>query len=132
MRPQRLDPRPYLADLPDPRRKTRNLLHKLHNLLMVMLCAALSGVEDWVGMADFAEEKEGGLRGFLALPKRIPSHDILSDVLERIDPVAFQTAFTAWATIVRRAPAGLVYRDRLCAIMKNLSTGNADVFARPA
>ena len=93
-----LDPRPYFADLPDPRRETRNKRHKLHDILMIVLCAVSSGVEDWVGMADFAEEKEDWLRGFLELPNGIPSHDTLSDVLGRIDPVAFRTAFTAWAT----------------------------------
>ncbi|MDG4549425.1 MAG: ISAs1 family transposase [Candidatus Contendobacter sp.] len=98
MRPQLLDPRPYFADLPDPRRATRNKLHQLHDILMIVLCAVLSGVEDWVGMADFAEEKEAWLRGFLELPNGIPSHDTLSDVLGRIDPVAFRTAFTTWAT----------------------------------
>lgn len=98
MRPKLLDPRPYLANLPDPRRETRNKLHKLHDILMVVLCAVLSGVEDWVGMEAFAEEKEAWLRGFLELPNGIPSHDTLSDVLGRIDPVAFRTAFTAWAT----------------------------------
>ena len=98
MLPQLLDPRPYFANLPDPRRETRNKLHKLHDILMIVLCAVLSGVEDWVGMADFAEEKEAWLRGFLDLPNGIPSHDTLSDVLGRIDPVAFRAAFTAWAT----------------------------------
>ncbi len=98
MQPQLLDPRPYFADLPDPRRETQNTLHKLHDILMIVLCAVLSGVEDWVGMADFAEEKEAWLRGFLELPNGIPSHDTLSDVLGRIDPTAFQAAFTAWST----------------------------------
>ncbi len=105
MLPQLLDPRPYFAHLPDPRRETRNKLHKLHDILMIVLCAVLSGVEDWVGMADFAEEKEAWLRGFLELPKGIPSHDTLSDVLGRIDPVAFRTAFTAWATAASMARA---------------------------
>ena len=49
-------------------------------------------------MEAFAEEKEMWLRGFLDLPNGIPSHDTLSDVLGRIDPVAFRAAFTAWAT----------------------------------
>lgn len=98
MLPRLLDPRPYLADLPDPRRETRNKLHKLHDILMIVVCAVLSGVEDWVGMEAFAEEKEAWLRGFLELPNGIPSHDTLSDVLGRIDPGAFQTAFTVWAT----------------------------------
>ncbi len=65
MLPKLLDSRPYFADLPDPRRETRNKLYKLHDILMIVLCAVLSGVEDWVGMADFAEEKEAWLRGFL-------------------------------------------------------------------
>ena len=99
MLPQLLDPRPYFANLPDPRRETRNKLHKLHDILMIVLCAVLSGVEDWVGMEAFAEEKEAWLRGFLELPHGIPSHDTLSDVLGRIDPVAFRAAFTAWATV---------------------------------
>ena len=98
MLPQLLDPRPYFADLPAPRRETQNKLHQLHDILMIVLCAVLSGVEDWVGMADFAEEKEAWLRGFLELPNGIPSHDTLSAVMGRIEPVAFRTAFTAWAT----------------------------------
>ena len=65
---------------------------------MMVLCAVLSGVEDWVGMEAFAEEKEAWLRGFLDLPNGIPSHDTLSDVMGRMDPVAFRAAFTAWAT----------------------------------
>lgn len=46
MLPQLLDPRPYFAHLPDPRRETQNKLHKLHDILMMVLCAVLSGMED--------------------------------------------------------------------------------------
>ena len=95
MRPRLLDPRPYFTDLPDPRRETQNKLHKLHDVLMIVLCAVLSGVEDWVGMEAFAEEKEAWLRGFLELSRRIPSRDTLNDVLGQIDPVAIRTASIA-------------------------------------
>ncbi|MFO1372608.1 MAG: ISAs1 family transposase [Candidatus Competibacteraceae bacterium] len=100
MQPRLLDPRPYFADLPDPRRETRNKLHSLHDILMIVLSAVLSGVEDWVGMEAFAEEKAAWLQGGLglSLANGIPSHDTLSDVLGRIDPVAFRAAFTAWTT----------------------------------
>ena len=74
------DPRPYFADLPDPRRETRNKLHKLHDSVMIVLCAVLCGVEDWVGMEAFAEEKESWLREFLDLPNAISSHDTLSNI----------------------------------------------------
>jgi hypothetical protein len=36
------------------------------------------------------------LRGFLELPKGIPSHDTLSDVVGRIRPEAFAQAFLRW------------------------------------
>ncbi len=72
MPPQLLDPRPYWANLANPRRETQNKLHKLHDILMIVLCTVLSGVEDWVGMEAFAEEKEVWLRGFLALPRAFP------------------------------------------------------------
>ena len=87
------DPRPYFADLPDPRRETKNKLHKLHDILMIVLCAVVSGIDDWVGMEAFAEEKEAWLRGFLELPTGVPSHDTLSDVIGRLDPKAFASAF---------------------------------------
>ncbi|MFZ0256646.1 MAG: transposase family protein, partial [Gammaproteobacteria bacterium] len=41
MRPLLPDPRPYFAELPDPRRETRNKLHELHDILMIVLCAVL-------------------------------------------------------------------------------------------
>jgi len=116
MLPKLLDPRLYFADLPDPRRETRNKLHQLHDILMIVLCAVLSGVEDWVGMEAFAEEKETWLRGFLELPNGIPSHDTLSDVLGRIDPVAFAAAFTAWAA----AALPLLADEQVCLDGKTL------------
>jgi len=49
-------------------------------------------------MQPFAQERETWLRSFLRLPNGIPSHDTLSDVIGRLDPVVFRAAFTAWAT----------------------------------
>ena len=98
MRPCLLDPRPYFAKLPDPRRETRNKLHALQDILMIVLSTVLSGIEDWVGIETFAQERQAWLRGFLELPNGIPSHDTLSDVMGRMDPIAFRAAFTTWAT----------------------------------
>ena len=92
------DPRPYFEELSDPRRETRNKLHKLHDILMIVLSAVLSGIEDWVGMEMFAQDKEPWLREEvgLELAAGIPSHDTLSDVMGRIDPQASAQAFTNW------------------------------------
>ena len=100
------DPRPYFADLSDPRRETRNKLHKLSDILMIVFCAVLSGVEEWVGMEEFAEQKEAWLRNFLELPNGIPSHDTLSDVLGRLKPGAFAEAFLRWVYVALPSLAG--------------------------
>ena len=90
------NPQPFFADLPDPRRETRNKLHKLEDIVMITLCAVLGGFEDWVSIEDFGYANEEWLRGFLELPNGIPSHDTLSDVIGRIDRHAFASAFGEW------------------------------------
>ena len=100
------DPRPYFADLGDPRRDTRNKLHKLSDILMIVFCAVLSGIEEWVGMEEFAEQKEGWFRGFLELPNGIPSHDTLSDVFGRLKPEAFAESFLRWVQAALPSLAG--------------------------
>ena len=73
----------------DPRREAKNKLHKLGDIVMIVFCALLSGIEDWAGMEDFALEKEAWFRGFLELPNGIPSHDTLSVGVGRLKPGAF-------------------------------------------
>lgn len=93
------NPQPYFESLPDPRRETKNKLHKLQDIVMITLCAQLSGVEDWVGVELFAQEREAWLRGFLELPNGIPSHDTLSEVMGRLNPGAFREAFMRWVEV---------------------------------
>lgn len=90
------NPQTYFAELPDPRRQTRNKPHKLEDIVMITLCAVVCGFEDWVSIEDFGCENEPWLRGFLELPHGIPSHDTLSDVMGRIDRQAFARAFGEW------------------------------------
>src|SRR5512143_2305435 len=91
------DPRPYFADLDDPRRETKNKLHKLSDIIMIVFCAVLSGVEDWVGMEAFGLEKEAWLR---RLSGAAEWHSVAryapSDVFGRIRPQAFAQAFMHW------------------------------------
>jgi len=100
------DPRPYFAELTDPRRATKNKLHLLGDIVFIVLCAVLSGIEDWVGMEEFAHAKEEWLRQYIALPAGIPSHDTLSDVMGRIHPKQFSACFTEWVRSVLPSLAG--------------------------
>jgi predicted transposase YbfD/YdcC len=100
------NPQTYFAELPDPKRQTRNKLHKLEDIVMITLCAVLCGFEDWVSIEDFGCEQEQWLRGFLELPHGIASHDTLSDVMGRIDRQAFASAFGQWMQQSLAALAG--------------------------
>ncbi len=63
---------------------------------MIVLCSLLSGINDWVSMEDFANDREDWFRSFLELPNGIPSHDTLNAVLGRLNPTLFAERFTAW------------------------------------
>jgi hypothetical protein len=78
--------------LEDPR--TGNAaLHDFHELLIMALCAVLSGGQGAVDMAEFAKAKEAFLRGFLKLVNGLPSHDTFSRLFRQLDPAQFGAAF---------------------------------------
>jgi hypothetical protein len=56
---------------------------------LIVLCSLLRGINDWIGMEDFANDREDWFRSFLELPNGIPSHDTLSAVLGRLNPALF-------------------------------------------
>ncbi len=59
---------PNFQDLKNPRRETKSKLQKLSDILIIVVCAMLSGIEDRVCMKEFAKVKEAWLREFLELP----------------------------------------------------------------
>jgi predicted transposase YbfD/YdcC len=102
---------PSIADhfrkLPDPRvRRTRR--HALVDILVITLCAAICGADDWVAIARFGRAKRKWFRGFLTLRHGIPSHDTFGRVFAALDPDAFRTAFLAWVRTVADALPGEV------------------------
>ncbi len=87
----------YFRTLKDPRRRHRRL-HRLLDIVVIAICAVLSGADNWQAIATFGERRHAWLKRFLALPHGIPSHDTFERVFDRLDPRAFQTCFRAWIT----------------------------------
>jgi predicted transposase YbfD/YdcC len=85
----------YLAIVKDPRLDRRKY-HKMIDILMIALCASLSGCDTWNEIEDYGKRKQHWLEGFLELPNGIPSHDTFGRVFSIIDPRTFQQAFTGW------------------------------------
>jgi predicted transposase YbfD/YdcC len=82
------------ADLEDPRRYNR--WHLLHDIIVIAICAAVAGADDWVEVETFGQAKEDWLRGFLELPHGIPSHDTFGRVFAALDPEQFRECFIRW------------------------------------
>lgn len=90
------DPRPHFEKIKDPRRSSKLKLHKLEDILFILLAATICGMESIAAIEDWAYEKETWLRQYIELPNGIPSHDTINDVLHRIDPKEFSWMLTAW------------------------------------
>src|SRR4051794_4638980 len=71
-------------------------LHKLHDMIVIAVCAVICDADGWVQVQMFGESKKGWFAQFLELPNGIPSHDTFSRVFARLDPEAFETVFRAW------------------------------------
>jgi hypothetical protein len=96
--------------LKDPR--TGNAaLHDLYELLVIALCAVLSGGRGATDMAAFAVAKESFLRGFLKLDNGLPSHDPFSRRFRLLDPGQFRTVFQRFMARFPETVQGVVAID---------------------
>src|ERR687885_438651 len=90
-----------LASIEDPRCAWK-VEHRLVDILVIAVCAVLGEAETFEDIALYGRCKEAWLRGFLALPNGIPSHDTFRRVFTLIDPDAFERCFLGWVRAVFR------------------------------
>lgn len=98
------------ADLKDPRGGNA-LRHDLLEILMIALCATLSGGQTAVDMAVFAEAKREFLGSFLELKHGIPSHDTFSRVFRVLDPDQFRACFQKFMARFGETCTGVIAID---------------------
>ncbi len=79
----------HFSKLDDPRQINKSL-YPLEEILLLVLCAVLSGADDWVAIALYGEKKLDFLRRFLPYENGTPSHDQLGYLFGRIDEKRFQ------------------------------------------
>lgn len=84
----------HLDCLKDPRRP--NTRHLLHDILLIALCALISGADSWTQVAEYGRSKLAWFKEFLELPNGIPSHDTFGRLFARLDPQGFHDFFTRW------------------------------------
>ena len=74
----------------------KNKRHLLLDIIAICICGILSGMKDFIEIAEFAEVHEEWFKKYLALPNKIPSHDTLERVMAIIKPADFNKSFLNW------------------------------------
>lgn len=100
----------FFSSLEDPRQQAK-LLYPLDEVLLLTLCAVLSGAENWVAIAAFGRKKRAFLRRFLPFTGGTPSHDQLGIIFAALDGEQFQACFIDWAGALQTALEGVVAID---------------------
>jgi len=94
----------YFRDLPDPR--ACNVVHRLHDILVIAICAVICGADGWAEVELFGRSKLAWFKTFLDLPNGIPSHDTFGRVFAALNPDAFERCFVAWVSALAQASGG--------------------------
>ena len=103
----RIDIVSHLSELKDPRAH-QNQEHQFIDILVITICAAICGADDWVSVEQFGLAKQSWFEGFLELPNGIPSHDTFWRVFRRLDPEQFQNCFVKWMASIQALTKGEV------------------------
>ncbi len=90
----------HFSTLADPRQQWR-VVYPLPEILLLVLCATLSGMEDFVEIRLWGQERLNFLRRFLPYERGIASHDTLGDVINALDPELFKQCFLDWVAGLR-------------------------------
>jgi len=95
----------HFREIVDPRIE-RNKLHDMMDIIVLTVCAVISGSETWEEIEDYGKFKEGWLTRFLPLANGIPSHDTIRRLFIRLNPEELQRCFLRWIESVRSVVAG--------------------------
>ena len=83
------------SGLPDARVEGRTD-HDLLDIVVLALCAVMSGAEGWDDIEDWGREREVWLRRYLPLRNGIAGHDTIRRVFETLSPMGLELRFEAW------------------------------------
>lgn len=100
----------HFSALDDPRQNWR-VIYPLPEILLLVLSATLSGMEDFVEIHLWGKERLDFLRRFLPYERGIPSHDTLGDVINALDHEMFKRCFLDWAAGLRDSKREVIAVD---------------------
>lgn len=87
----------YFEDITDPRIE-RCKRYELMDILLLSICAVISGAQGWEDIEDFGRLKLDWLRQYRPFESGIPRHDTIARVICRLKPEELEQAFQKWVT----------------------------------
>ena len=97
----------HFATLTDPRCPfAPNSRHLLMDILVIAVCAVISGAEGWEDLEEYGKANAEWLGDLLDLPHGIPGHDTFRRVLSHVDPEELTQGFIAWTNALSAASGG--------------------------
>ena len=93
-----LDWMEYIEDI----RQMRKVRHKLKDILVIVLFAALANADDWVEIEMFARFRQEYLRRYIKLENGISSHDTIMRVMSTVSPDVMQQLYQKWQELLNR------------------------------
>jgi DDE_Tnp_1-associated len=100
----------HFSALKDPRQGWR-VVYPLREILLLVLCGSLCGMEDFVEIRMWGELRLDFLRRFYPYERGLPAHDTLNDVLNALAPDVFQACFSRWVESLREGEPDIVAID---------------------
>ncbi|MCP4185352.1 MAG: ISAs1 family transposase [Hyphomicrobiales bacterium] len=85
----------YFEPVEDPRQAAK-ILYPFEEILLLVLCAVISGADNWTSIALYGQKKLDVLRRFLPFADGTPCHDQLGILFSRLDMEQFQQCFVNW------------------------------------
>lgn len=96
--------------LQDPRQSGK-VTYPLDEILLLALCAVISGAVHWTTIALYGQKKLALLRRFLPFADGTPGHDQLGILFSNLDMVQFQQCFMTWARGLHETLEGVIAID---------------------
>jgi predicted transposase YbfD/YdcC len=97
----------HFASLEDPRVE-RNQRHALPDIVLLSVCAVVSGAPGWEAIEEFGHAKLDWLCKFGRFANGVPSHEGIAGVISRLTPKGFGECFRRWTQAVATATGGEV------------------------
>lgn len=98
-------------DVMDDPRQTAKIVYPLNEIFLLVVCAVISGAQDWVSIALYGRKKLDLLRRILPFEDATPSHDKLGILFSKLAQDQFQRCFVNWVPDLHGPLEGVVAID---------------------